>query len=81
MVPYGAEGNRRRANRLRRLGLLAAVGLIAAAVILFNGITVSGDGSHEWLNGRQDTQSLLLPLVLFLLGMITLALCLPDRKA
>jgi H+/Cl- antiporter ClcA len=80
-VPHGAEDRRRRARRLRRLGLLAAVGLIAAAVILFSGITVSSDGTHEWLNGRQDTQSLLLPLLLFLLGMIALALCLPDRGA
>jgi H+/Cl- antiporter ClcA len=72
---------RRRRRRWRRLGLLAAVGLIAASVVLFNGITVSSDGTHEWLNGSQDTQSLLLPLLLFLLGMIALALCLPDRGA
>lgn len=80
MIAGDHEARRRKRVRLlRKLGALGGTVLIAAALLLANSITVSGNGQQEWLNGRGDTQSLLLPLLLFVLGMVALALSLPSR--
>ena len=81
MIDGGLEARRRRRVRLlRRLGVLGGATLIASAVVLANSIVVSSDGHQELLNGQGDSQSLLLPLLLFVLGMLALALSLPGRR-
>lgn len=61
----------------RRIGALIAVALIGWSIAMFLGIGVTTNGSQEWISGRGDTRDLLLPMGLFVLGMIGLAVCLP----
>jgi hypothetical protein len=67
-------------RRLRRIGVLVSAALIAIAVLLFftTGVSekVSRAGTQELINGQAGTGSLLLPLGLFVLGMLGLAICL-----
>jgi cell division protein FtsW (lipid II flippase) len=68
---------RRRRLRYRKIFAIIFVLLIAVAVMLFLGTDVTSNGKQEWIGGRDDTRSLLLPLGLFVVGMIGLAVCLP----
>ncbi|HWE64072.1 MAG TPA: hypothetical protein VHB98_20355 [Chloroflexota bacterium] len=81
MIPPTHTHRRRRLLRLlRRIGVLVSVALLVAAVILFAGIGVSEQVSkhatQELLNGQANTTSVLLPLGLFLLGIVGLAISL-----
>ncbi len=75
----GTERARRRRSRvrIRRIGTLLSIALIACAVVLFTSINVSSDGAKEWIAGQTATQGLLLPLALLVAGVIGLAICLP----
>lgn len=67
-------------RRLRRIGVLVSAALIAIAALLFFaarvGEKVSHSGTQELINGQAGTGSLLLPLGLFVAGIIGLAICL-----
>ncbi len=79
MEEWPGTVRRRRGRRLRwrRVGALCAVALMASALYLFLGVGVTTNGSQEWIGGRSDTHDLLLPMALFILGMLGLAACLP----
>jgi hypothetical protein len=68
---------RRRRVRYRKIFALVFVLVIAVAVMLFLGTDVTSNGKQEWIGGRDDTRALLLPLGLFVVGMIGLAICVP----
>ncbi len=68
---------RRRRVRYRKFFAVVFVLVVAVAVMLFLGTDVTSNGKQEWLGGRGDTRVLLLPLGLFVIGMIGLAICLP----
>jgi hypothetical protein len=53
---------------------LLGISLIIIAMILLNQISVSDSGGHELLNGQASSQSMLLPIGLFILGGIALAM-------
>ncbi len=71
------RGRRRRRVRYRKIFAVLFVLVVAVAVMLFLGTDVTSNGTQEWIGGRDDTRALLLPLGLFVVGMIGLAVCLP----
>jgi hypothetical protein len=75
MVPVDERTRRRRRRlaQLRHASVLLGIGLIIAAVILLNQISVSYSGGHELLNRQDSSQSMLLPIGLVILGGIALA--------
>lgn len=79
---HPAVTTRRRAllRRLRRIGVLVSSALIAVAILLFFTVSVSEkvtrSGTQELINGQAGTGTLLLPLGLFVLGIVGLAVCL-----
>lgn len=62
--------------------MVLSIALVAWAIFLFSGVGVSvvhvpaNNSAHELLNGRDDSSSLLLPLGLFVAGIVGLATCL-----
>jgi hypothetical protein len=68
---------RRRRVRYRKIFAVLFVLVVAVAVMLFLGTDVTFNGTQESIGGRDDTRALLLPLGLFVVGMIGLAVCLP----
>ena len=68
---------RRRRVRYRKIFAVVFVLVVAVAVMLFLGTDVTSNGKQEWIGGRDDTRALLVPLGLFVVGMIGLAICLP----
>ncbi|MDB5058517.1 MAG: hypothetical protein JWO59_1989 [Chloroflexi bacterium] len=67
----------RTASVLRRVMLLIGVALVLTGVIMVLSIGVSHTSTGELIAGRNDTQSLLLPLGLFAAGIVCLAWGLP----
>ena len=74
-LPTAPSRGRRLRRLLRRLVLVLAAGAIVAAVWLFTtaGVSVTDHGTHELINGRDDSSSLLPALGLLLLGVLGLA--------
>jgi hypothetical protein len=68
---------RRRRVRYRKIFAVVFVLVVGAAVMLFLRTDVTSNSKQEWIGGRDDTRALLLPLGLFVVGMIGLAVCLP----
>jgi hypothetical protein len=72
-----ARASRRRRGRLRKIFILLSASVIVVAVMMFLGMDVTSAPGRETIGGRDDTQPLLLPMALFIAGMIGLAVCLP----
>ena len=68
---------RRRRVRYRKICAVIFAIVVVCAIMLFVGTDVTSNGKQEWIGGRSDTRGLLLPLGLFVVGMIGLAVCLP----
>ncbi|MGH2344046.1 MAG: hypothetical protein ACRDG4_02395 [Chloroflexota bacterium] len=68
---------RRRRVRIRKIFTLISALVIAVAVMMFLSMDVTSVPGQETIGGRDDTRLLLLPMGLFIIGMIGLALCLP----
>jgi hypothetical protein len=80
MHPPATSRRRALLRRLRRVGTLVSTALIVIALLLFFTTSVSEKvsraGTQELINGQAGTGSLLLPLGLFVLGIVGLAICL-----
>ena len=70
------RARRRRRLRWRQMSATVAVALIAVALYLLLSTSVTTNGAQEWIGGRDDTRDLLLPMGLFIAGMVGLAACL-----
>lgn len=72
-----ARASRRRRARLRKIFILLSAGAIVVAVMMFLGMDVTSAPGRETIGGHGNTQPLLLPMAIFIAGMIGLAVCLP----
>lgn len=75
-MPRSITPSARRWRRLKRVCLVLSVALLLVACFQFFGLTVSSDGTHEWIAGRSDASPMIVPLVLFLAGLAGVALTL-----
>jgi hypothetical protein len=65
-------------SKLRRWVIIIGVALLITGIVMFLGISVSSDGSREFIDGRNDTRSMLAPLAVFAAGIACVVIGQPQ---